>query len=90
MNKMELNALLDIPITMSVEVGKTKQPIRSLLSFSQGSVIELDKLSSEPLELKVNGKVVATGEVVVVNNRFGFRILDIIAVDERMKYIDSK
>lgn len=87
---MELNALLDIPITMSVEVGKTKQPIRSLLSFSQGSVIELDKLSSEPLELKVNGKVVATGEVVVVNNRFGFRILDIIAVDERMKYIDSK
>jgi flagellar motor switch protein FliN/FliY len=87
---MELNALLDIPITMSVEVGKTKQPIRSLLSFNQGSVIELDKLSSEPLELKVNGKVVATGEVVVVNNRFGFRILNIIAVPERLKYINNK
>jgi len=75
---------------MSVLVGSTKQPIRNLMSFSQGSIIELDKLSSEPLELLVNGKLVAKGEIVVIGDKFGFRITEIIDVKERLKFFEGK
>lgn len=75
---------------MSVLVGTTKQPIRNLLGFNQGSVIELDRHSSEPLDLMVNGKLVAKGEIVVVNDKFGFRITEIIDVKERIKFIEDK
>ena len=78
MDKIKPYELADIPITMSVEVGNTKIPIRTLLNLNQGSIIELDKLSGEPFDLKVNGKNIATGEIVVVNKKFGFRIIDII------------
>lgn len=90
MHKIDLQSILNIPITMSVLVGTTKQPIRNLLGFNQGSVIELDRHSSEPLDLMVNGKLVAKGEIVVVNDKFGFRITEIIDVKERIKFIEDK
>ena len=90
MHKIDLQSILEIPITMSVLVGSTKQPIRNLMSFSQGSIIELDKLSSEPLELLVNGKLVAKGEIVVIGDKFGFRITEIIDVKERLKFFEGK
>ena len=80
-----LEMILEIPVTVSLEVGHTQVPIRNLLQLNQGSVIELDRLAGEPLDVKVNGTLIAHGEVVVVNEKFGIRLTDIISPAERVK-----
>jgi flagellar motor switch protein FliN/FliY len=80
-----LDFILDIPLEISVELGRTKMIINDLLQLGQGSVIELSKLAGEPLEIFVNGKLVARGEVVVVNEKFGVRVTDIVSPMERVK-----
>jgi flagellar motor switch protein FliN/FliY len=79
-----MDMILDIPVTVSVELGKTRILINELLSLGQGSVVELNKLAGEPMEIMVNGKLIARGEVVVVNEKFGVRLTDIISVSERI------
>jgi flagellar motor switch protein FliN/FliY len=88
LNKLKiqnLDFILDIPLKVSVELGRTKVMIKDLLQLGQGSVLELDKLAGEPLEVLVNGKLVARGEVVVVNEKFGIRLTDIISPLERIE-----
>ncbi len=80
-----LDFILDIPLEISVELGRTKMVINDLLQLGQGSVIELTKLAGEPLEILVNNKLVARGEVVVVNEKFGVRVTDIVSPMERVK-----
>jgi len=80
-----LDFILDIPLEISVELGRTRMVINDLLQLGQGSVIELSKLAGEPLEIFVNGKLVARGEVVVVNEKFGVRVTDIVSPMERIK-----
>jgi flagellar motor switch protein FliN/FliY len=80
-----LDFILDIPLEISVELGRAKMIINDLLQLGQGSVIELSKLAGEPLEIFVNGKLVARGEVVVVNEKFGVRVADIVSPTERVK-----
>jgi flagellar motor switch protein FliN/FliY len=80
-----LDFILDIPLEISVELGRTRMVINDLLQLGQGSVIELSKLAGEPLEIFVNGKLVARGEVVVVNEKFGARVTDIVSPMERIK-----
>lgn len=80
----ELNLVLDIPVKMTVELGRTKMTIKELLGLSQGSVVSLDGLAGEPLEILINGYLIAQGEVVVVSDKFGIRITDIITPSERM------
>jgi len=77
--------ILDIPVTISMEVGNTEISIRNLLQLNQGSVIELDRLAGEPLNVLVNGTLIAHGEVVVVNEKFGIRLTDVISQSERIK-----
>jgi flagellar motor switch protein FliN/FliY len=77
--------ILDIPVTLSMEVGNTEIAIRNLLQLSQGSVIELGRVAGEPLDVKVNGTLIAHGEVVVVNERYGIRLTDVISPQERIK-----
>ena len=84
-----LDFILDIPLEISVELGRTKIPISDLLQLGQGSVIELTKTTGEPLEILVNQKLVARGEVVVVNDKFGVRLTDIISPAERVKQLGS-
>jgi flagellar motor switch protein FliN/FliY len=84
---LDLDFILDIPLEVSVEVGRTKMLINDLLQLSQGSVIELSKLVGEPFEVLVNNKLVARGEVVVVNERFGVRLTDIISPMERIEQL---
>jgi flagellar motor switch protein FliN/FliY len=81
----ELDIILDIPVTISMEVGSTSITIRNLLQLNQGSVIELDRLAGEPLNVLVNGTLIAHGEVVVVNEKFGIRMTDVISPSERIK-----
>jgi len=81
----ELDLILDIPVTISMEVGSTAITIRNLLQLNQGSVIELDLLAGEPLNVLVNGTLIAHGEVVVVNEKFGIRMTDVISPAERIK-----
>ena len=81
----DLDVILDIPVTISMEVGNTQIPIRNLLQLNQGSVIELDRLAGEPLDVLVNGTLIAHGEVVVVNEKFGIRLTDVISPTERIK-----
>ncbi len=81
----ELDVILDIPVTISMEVGNTKIPIRNLLQLNQGSVIELDRLAGEPLDVLVNGTLIAHGEVVMVNDKFGIRLTDVISQSERIQ-----
>jgi flagellar motor switch protein FliN len=81
----ELEVILDIPVTISMEVGSTSITIRNLLQLNQGSVIELDRLAGEPLDVLVNGTLIAHGEVVVVNEKFGIRMTDVISPAERIK-----
>ena len=83
----ELDVILDIPVTVSMEVGNTEITIRNLLQLSQGSVIELDRLAGEPLDVKVNGTLIAHGEVVVVNEKFGIRLTDVVSPSERIKQL---
>ena len=88
LNKLKvqnLDFILDIPLKVSVELGRTSVMIKDLLQLGQGSVLELDKLAGEPLEVLVNGKLVARGEVVVVNEKFGIRLTDIISPIERIE-----
>jgi flagellar motor switch protein FliN/FliY len=80
-----LEMILDIPVSLSVEVGRTKIAIRDLLQLAQGSVIELDALAGEPMDILVNGRLIAQGEVVVVNEKFGIRVTDIITPEERLR-----
>ncbi len=81
----ELEVILDIPVSISMEVGRTSITIRNLLQLNQGSVIELDRLAGEPLDVLVNGTLIAHGEVVVVNEKFGIRMTDVISPAERIK-----
>jgi len=81
----ELDVILDIPVTISMEVGNTQIPIRNLLQLNQGSVIELDRLAGEPLDVLVNGTLIAHGEVVMVNDKFGIRLTDVISQAERIQ-----
>ncbi|MGN1357444.1 MAG: flagellar motor switch protein FliN [Succinivibrionaceae bacterium] len=83
--KRRLEAILDIPVVVSMEVGRSKISIRNLLQLNQGSVIELDRLAGEPLDILVNGTLIAHGEVVVVNDKFGIRLTDVISQIERIK-----
>jgi flagellar motor switch protein FliN/FliY len=80
-----LDMILDIPVQLTIELGRTKLPIRELLHLAQGSVVELDRLAGEPLDVLVNGTLVAQGEVVVVNDKFGIRLTDVIGPDERLR-----
>jgi len=81
----KLDVILDIPVTLSMEVGRTQIPIRNLLQLNQGSVVELDRLAGEPLDVLVNGTLIAHGEVVVVNEKFGIRLTDVMSPHERIK-----
>lgn len=81
----ELDVILDIPVMISMEVGNTKIAIRNLLQLNQGSVIELDRLAGEPLDVLVNGTLIAHGEVVMVNDKFGIRLTDVISQSERIQ-----
>ncbi|MBR9856102.1 MAG: flagellar motor switch protein FliN [Oceanisphaera sp.] len=83
--RRKLDAILDIPVTISMEVGRTRISIRNLLQLNQGSVVELDRLAGEPLDVMVNGTLIAHGEVVVVNDKFGIRLTDVISQTERIK-----
>ncbi len=83
--QQDLDVILDIPVTISMEVGRTSITIRNLLQLNQGSVIELDRLAGEPLDVLVNGTLIAHGEVVVVNEKFGIRMTDVISPSERIK-----
>ena len=82
---VNLDVILDIPVTLSMEIGRTKISIRNLLQLNQGSVVELDRLAGEPLDVMVNGTLVAHGEVVVVNDRFGIRLTDVVSPAERVR-----
>ena len=82
---VNLDVILDIPITFAMEIGRTRLSIRNLLQLNQGSVIELDRLAGEPMDVLVNGTLVAHGEVVVVNEKFGIRLTDVISPAERIK-----
>lgn len=81
----DLDVIMDIPVKISMEVGNTEISIRNLLQLNQGSVIELDRLAGEPLDVLVNGTLIAHGEVVVVNEKFGIRMTDVISPSERIK-----
>ncbi len=80
-----LEAILDVPVTLSMEVGRARIPIRNLLQLNQGSVVELDRAAGEPLDVLVNGTLIARGEVVVINEKFGIRLTDVISPADRVK-----
>ena len=84
-SEVNLDVILDIPVTLSVEIGRTRQTIRNLLQLNQGSVVELDRLAGEPMDVLVNGTMIAHGEIVVVNEKFGIRLTDVISAAERVK-----
>ncbi|HOB96504.1 MAG TPA: flagellar motor switch protein FliN, partial [Aquabacterium sp.] len=81
----DLNMILDIPVQLTVELGRTRIPIKHILQLAQGSVVELEALAGEPMDVLVNGYLIAQGEVVVVNDRFGIRLTDIVTPSERMR-----
>ena len=80
-----LDVILDIPVTMSMEIGRTEIPIHNLLQLNQGSVVELDRLAGEPMDVLINGTLIEHGEVVVVNEKFGIRLTDVISPAERVR-----
>ncbi len=82
---INMDVILDIPVTVSMEIGRTMINIRQLLQLNQGSVVELDRLAGEPMDVLVNGTLIAHGEVVVVNDKFGIRLTDVISPAERVK-----
>ncbi|QYN47762.1 MULTISPECIES: flagellar motor switch protein FliN [unclassified Gilliamella] len=83
--KQDINLILDIPVNLSVELGRTKMAIKDLLNLTQGSVIALDGLAGEPLDILINGYLIAQGEIVVVGDNYGVRITDIITPSERVR-----
>ena len=84
---IQLDAILDVPVTLAMEIGRTRINIRNLLQLNQGSVVELDRLAGEPMDVLVNGTLIAQGEVVVVNERFGIRLTDIVSPTDRVKQL---
>ncbi|MCU7837372.1 MAG: flagellar motor switch protein FliN [gamma proteobacterium symbiont of Taylorina sp.] len=82
--EVNLDVILDVPVDISMEIGRTKINIRNLLKLNQGSVIELDRLAGEPMDVLINGTLIAHGEVVVVNDKFGIRLTDVISPAERI------
>jgi flagellar motor switch protein FliN/FliY len=86
----DLNMILDIPVQLTVELGRTKMPISHLLQLAQGSVVELTGMAGEPLDVMINGFLIAQGEVVVVNEKLGIRLTDIITPSERLRRFSSK
>ncbi|MFC4727323.1 flagellar motor switch protein FliN [Coralloluteibacterium thermophilus] len=82
---LNLDVILDVPVTLSLEVGRARIPIRNLLQLNQGSVVELEREAGDPLDLYVNGTLIAHGEVVVVNDRFGVRLTDVVSPSERIR-----
>jgi flagellar motor switch protein FliN/FliY len=84
----DIDLILDIPVQLTVELGRTKIPIRHILQLAQGSVVELDGLAGEPMDVLVNGCLIAQGEVVVVNEKFGIRLTDIVTPSERMRKLN--
>lgn len=82
---VDMDMVMDIPVTISMEIGRTRISIRNLLQLSQGSVVELDRLAGEPMDVLVNDTLIAHGEVVVVNDKFGIRLTDVISQSERIK-----
>jgi flagellar motor switch protein FliN len=85
----DINMVLDIPVQLSVELGRTKVPIKHILQLGQGSVVELDALAGEPMDVLVNGYLIAQGEVVVVNDKFGIRLTDVVTPSERLKRLSK-
>ena len=85
----DINLIMDIPVQLTVELGRTKVPIRNLLQLAQGSVVELDGLAGEPMDVLINGRLIAQGEVVVVNDKFGIRLTDIITPSERIRKLNK-
>ena len=83
----DIQMVLDIPVQLTVELGRTKVPIKYILQLAQGSVVELDALAGEPMDVLVNGYLIAQGEVVVVNEKFGIRLTDIVTPSERMRRV---
>lgn len=84
-SEMSLDVILDVPVTLSLEVGRARMPIRNLLQLNQGSVVELERGAGDPLDVYVNGTLIAHGEVVVVNDRFGVRLTDVVSPSERIR-----
>ncbi|MCD7099441.1 flagellar motor switch protein FliN [Stenotrophomonas sp. MMGLT7] len=82
---LNLDVILDVPVTLSLEVGRTRMPIRNLLQLNQGSVVELERGAGDPLDVYVNGTLIAHGEVVVINDRFGIRLTDVVSPSERIR-----
>ena len=85
----DINMILDIPVQLTVELGRTRIPIKNILQLAQGSVVELDALAGEPMDVLVNGFLIAQGEVVVVNDKFGIRLTDIITPSERIRKLNK-
>ena len=85
----DINLVLDIPVQLSVELGRTKVSIKHILQLGQGSVVELDALAGEPMDVLVNGYLIAQGEVVVVNDKFGIRLTDVVTPSERLRRINK-
>ena len=85
MDEIQMDVILDIPVTISMEIGRTQINIRNLLQLNEGSVVELDRFAGEPMDVLVNGTLIAHGEVVVVNDKFGIRLTDVISPSERVK-----
>jgi len=83
--EVNLDLILDVAVTLSLEVGRTRLPVRELLQLAQGSILELDRLAGEPLDVLVNGIKVARGEVVVVNENFGVRLTEVVSAHERLE-----
>ena len=84
-NDLNLDMILDVPVTLSLEVGRNRIPIRNLLQLNQGSVVELERGAGEPLDVYVNGTLIAHGEVVTINDRFGVRLTDVVSPTERIR-----
>jgi len=82
---IKMDAILDVPVTIAMEIGRSRINIRNLLQLNQGSVVELDRLAGEPMDVLVNGTLIAQGEVVVVNEKFGIRLTDIVSPADRVK-----
>jgi flagellar motor switch protein FliN/FliY len=87
---IKMDSILDVPVTISMEIGRTRINIRNLLQLNQGSVVELDRLAGEPMDVLINGTLIAQGEVVVVNDKFGIRLTDIVSPADRVKRLQGR
>jgi flagellar motor switch protein FliN/FliY len=85
-HEMNLNLILDVSVTLALEVGRTRMSVRELLQLAPGAIVELDRLAGEPLDVLVNGVRIARGEVVVIDDKFGIRLTDVVSATERMEH----